>query len=51
MRELDNRLEKHIDLLTERYPALEAAKRIFLEFNTFGRSGAEGENETNRKQN
>jgi D-sedoheptulose 7-phosphate isomerase len=30
MRELDNRLEKHIDLLMERYPALEAAKKDII---------------------
>ena len=26
MRELDNRLMRHIDLLVERYPSLESAK-------------------------
>ena len=28
MRELDNRLMRHIDLLVERYPSLESAKLI-----------------------
>ena len=30
MRELDNRLMRHIDLLVERYPSLETAKEDII---------------------
>ena len=37
MRELDNRLMRHIDLLVERYPSLESAKNDIVP-HTFWRS-------------